>query len=144
MFWLLLLSSFLLLGESKQMTKGYQNNLFFTSHILFSISSKFQTMQSFASLQHCLLSVAFQSTHQILLLHFQGLLSVQERLLSFLVSLTFQSLSLFKSWYFATFSLSFSPTITSAGTAKSMIFFFHSFLSIKIMSGLLASFTLSL
>ena len=94
MFWLSLLSSFLLLGESKQMTKGYQNDLFFTSHILFSISSKFQTMQSFASLQHCLLSVAFQSTHQILLLHFQGLLSLQERLLSFLVSLTFQSLSL--------------------------------------------------
>ena len=52
-------------------------------------------------------------------------------------------ISLFKSWYFSTFSLSFSPTLTSAGTAMLMIIPFHSFLSITIMSGLLASITLS-
>ena len=38
--------------------------------IIFSISSQFPKMQSFASLQHYLLSVTFQSTYQILLWHF--------------------------------------------------------------------------
>ena len=60
--------------------------------------------------------------------------------------LSFHSLliSLFKSWYFSTFPLSFYPTFTSAGTAMSMIIPFCSFLSITIiMSGLLASITLS-
>ena len=51
-------------------------------------------MQSFASFQHRLLSIAFQYTHQVLLLHFQGLLSLQAQLLPFLVSTFFQSLSL--------------------------------------------------
>ena len=99
-------------------------------------------MQSFASLQHCLLSLAFQSTNQIILWHLQGLLSLQERLLPFWVSTIFQSLS-FKSWHFFIFSLSFSLTLTSAGTAISMINPFRSFLSIKILSGLLAPITLS-
>ena len=100
-------------------------------------------MQSFASLQHCLLSAAFQSTHQILLSHFQILLSLQARLLPSLVSTIFHSLSLFRSWYFSSFSVSFSPTLTSAGTAISMIIPFPYFLSIKIMSGLVSSITLS-
>ena len=51
-------------------------------------------MQSFALLQHCALSVAFQSTHQILLWHFQRFLLLQARLLPFLVPTIFQSLSL--------------------------------------------------
>ena len=38
--------------------------------IIFSIFSQFPKMQSFASLQHYLLSVTFQSTYQILLWHF--------------------------------------------------------------------------
>ena len=53
------------------------------------------------------------------------------------------SLSLFRSWYFSSFSVSFSPTLTSAGTAISMIIPFPYFLSIKIMSGLVSSITLS-
>ena len=52
-------------------------------------------------------------------------------------------ISLFQSWCFSTCSFSFSPTLTFAGTAVSMIILFRSFLSIKIMSGLLASITLS-
>ena len=38
--------------------------------------------------------------------------------------------SLFKSWYFSTFPLSVSPTLTSAATAMSMIIPFPSFLPI--------------
>ena len=51
--------------------------------------------------------------------------------------------SLFKSWYFSTFSFSFSSTLTSAGTAISIIIPFCSFLSITIRSGRLAYITLS-
>ena len=51
--------------------------------------------------------------------------------------------SLFKSWYFSTFSFSFSSTFTSAGTAISVIIPFCSFLSITIRSGRLASIRLS-
>ena len=64
----------------------------FTSPALSTISSHFTTMQSFASRQHCLLTLAFQSTHQIVLCHSQGLLSLQARLLLFWVSAIFQSL----------------------------------------------------
>ena len=120
------------------MTKGYQNDLFFTSPTLFSKSSQFPTMQSFALLQHCLLSAAFQSTHQILFWHFHGLLSLKARLLPFSVPTIFQSLSLSP----GTFLLSpflFPSALTSAGTAVSMIIPFRFFFSIKIMSGLLAS-----
>ena len=87
------------------------------SPALFSISLHFPTMHPFALRQHFLSSVAFQSIHEILLWHFQGLLSLQGRFLPFLVSI----ISLFKSWCFFTFSLSFSPTFTSAGTGISMI-----------------------
>ena len=52
-------------------------------------------------------------------------------------------ISFLQSWYFSTFSFSFSPSLTLAGTAVLMIILFRSFLSIKIMSGLLASITLS-
>ena len=52
-------------------------------------------------------------------------------------------ISLFKSWYFSTFSFSFSSTLTSAGTAISIIIPFCSFLSITIRSGRLASIRLS-
>ena len=48
-----------------------------------------------------------------------------------------------KSWYFSTFSFSFSSTLTSAGTAISIIIPFCSFLSITIRSGRLASIRLS-
>ena len=48
-------------------------------------------MQSFASLQHCLLSLAFQSTHQILFWHIRGLLWLQAQLLPFWVFTIFQS-----------------------------------------------------
>ena len=34
------------------------------------------------------------------------------------------AISVFKSWYFSTFSLSFSPTLTSAGTTTSMVISF--------------------
>ena len=50
-------------------------------------------------------------------------------------------MSLFQSSYFSTFFF-FYPTLTLAGTTVSMIILFRSFLSIKIMSGLLASITL--
>ena len=53
------------------------------------------------------------------------------------------AISLFKYWYFSTFPFSFSPTCTSAGTAISMINPLCSFLSTIIISGLLASITLS-
>ena len=43
---------------------------------------------------------------------------------------------LFKSWYFSTFSLSFSPTLASADTTISIILPFWSFLSITNMPGL--------
>ena len=52
-------------------------------------------------------------------------------------------ISLFNSWYFSTFSFSFSSTLTSAGTAISIIIPFCSFLSITIRSGRLASVRLS-
>ena len=71
--------------------------------------------------------------------HFQGLLSLQAQLLPLLVP----TISLFKSWYFTTFSLSFSPSLTSAGTTISVIISFRYFLPIKIISGLLASIRLS-
>ena len=61
---------------------------------------------------------------------------------SIILSLHNLPISPFKSWYFSTFSLSFSPTLTSAGTALLMIIPFYFFLSSKIMSGLLASITL--
>ena len=76
------------------MTKGYQSDLFFTSPKSLSISSQFPRMQLFASLQYCLLFVAFHSTHQILLWHFQELLSVLAWLLTFSVSRISQSFSL--------------------------------------------------
>ena len=50
---------------------------------------------------------------------------------------------LLKSWHFSSFSFSFSLNVTSAGTAISVIIPFCSFWSITIMSGLLASITLS-
>ena len=50
-------------------------------------------MQSCA-LQHCLLSLGFQSTNQIIFWHFQGLLLLQAQLLTFWVSTIFQFLSL--------------------------------------------------
>ena len=64
-------------------------------------------MQSFVSMQHCLLSLAFQSTHQILLWHFQGILSLH----STFNILSFHNLpiSLFKSWYFFHFLPFFFP-----------------------------------
>ena len=52
-------------------------------------------------------------------------------------------ISFFKSWYFSTFSFSFSSTLTSAGTAISIIIPFYSFLSITIRPGRLASIRLS-
>ena len=52
-------------------------------------------------------------------------------------------ISFFKSWYFYSFSLSFSSTLTSAGTAISIIIPVCSFLSIIIRSGRLASIRLS-
>ena len=52
-------------------------------------------------------------------------------------------ISFFKSWYFSTFSFSFFSTLTSAGTAISIIISFCSFLSITIRSGRLASIRLS-
>ena len=52
-------------------------------------------------------------------------------------------ISFFKSWYFSNFSVSFSSTLTSAGTAISVIIPFCSFLSITIRSGCLASIRLS-
>ena len=59
--------------------------------------------------------------------------------------LNFQNLliSFFKSWYFSTFSFCFSFTITSVGTAISIIIPFCSFLSIIISSGRLAFIRLS-
>ena len=54
------------------------------------------------------------------------------------------AISLFKSWYFSTFSIYFSPALTSAGTAVSIIFSFPSFLWITIMSVFLASIAFSL
>ena len=74
--------------------------------------------------------LAFQSTHQIFLWHFQRILSIETWFLPFWVS---------KSWYFSMFSLSFPPTLTSTGKAILMIIPFRSFLSIKIMSGFLSS-----
>ena len=65
-------------------------------------------------LQHCMLFLTFESTYQIILWRFLGLLSLQARLLPFWVSTIFQSL--YKSWYFSTFSF----TLTSAGAAISM------------------------
>ena len=50
---------------------------------------------------------------------------------------------LFRSRNFSIFSLSFFPSLTSAGAAISMIIHFHSSLSIENMYGLLASITLS-
>ena len=52
-------------------------------------------------------------------------------------------ISFFKSWYFSTFSFSLSSSLTSAGTAISIIIPFCSFLSITIRSGHLASIILS-
>ena len=52
-------------------------------------------------------------------------------------------MSLFQSSYFSTFFFSLYPTLTLVDTAVSMIIPFRSFLLIKIMSGLLASITLS-
>ena len=52
-------------------------------------------------------------------------------------------ISFFKSWYLCTFSFSFSSTLTSAGTAISIIIPFCSFLSITISSGHLAYIRLS-
>ena len=52
-------------------------------------------------------------------------------------------MSLFQSSYFSTFFFSLCPTLTLVDTAVSMIIPFRSFLSITIMSGLLASVTLS-
>ena len=52
-------------------------------------------------------------------------------------------ISLFKSWYFSTFSFSFSSTLTSAGTTISMIIPFCSFLSVTIRSGRLVPIRLS-
>ena len=52
-------------------------------------------------------------------------------------------ISFFKSWYFSTFSFSFSSTITSGGTAISIIIPFCSFLSITTGSGRLGSIRLS-
>ena len=59
--------------------------------------------------------------------------------------LSFHHLLIFfyKSWYFSTFSVSFCSTLTSAGTAISVIITFCSFLSITIRSGCLASIRLS-
>ena len=50
---------------------------------------------------------------------------------------------LFNSWYFSTFSFSFSSTLTSPGTAISIIIPLCSFLSITIRPGRLASIRLS-
>ena len=52
-------------------------------------------------------------------------------------------ISFFKSWYFSTFSFSFPSTLTSAGTAISIIIPFYYFLSITIRPGRLASIRLS-
>ena len=119
------------------MTKDELNDFFFTFPIFSSMSLQFLTMQSFASLQNCVSSLAYQ----ILLWHFQGLLSLQARLLLFWVSTI--PISLFKSWYFSTFSISFSPTFKEAGSALSVIIYFCYFLSITIMSGLFTSITFS-
>ena len=92
------------------------------------------TRQCFALLQHWVVSLAFQSTYQILCWCFQGFISLRVRLLPFWVSTVFQSLSLNPGI--------FPPSLTSAGTTMSMIIPFCSFLSITIMSGLLTSITL--
>ena len=87
-------------------------------------------------------SLAFQSIYQILLWHFQGLLSPQVRVLPFRFFTIFQIL--FSSpGSFPLSSFLFSTTLTSAATAISMIIPFCSFLSIAVMSGLLSSITLS-
>ena len=52
-------------------------------------------------------------------------------------------ISLFKFWYFSTFSFSFSSTLTSAGTVISIIIHFCPFLSITIRSCRVASIRLS-
>ena len=67
--------------------------IFFTFPTLPSLSSQFPTMQSFASLQQCMLSLAFQSIYPILLWHIQGFLLLQARILPFWVPLNLQSLS---------------------------------------------------
>lgn len=78
--------------------------------------------------------LAFQSTHEILWWHFQRLLGITTGTTSTILSFHNLPISLFKSWYFPLFSLSFSPTLTPAGTAISMIILFRSFLSITITS----------
>ena len=107
--------------------------------MLFSVFLQFPTRHSFALLQHCMLCLAFPSTYQILQKHFQGPLSLQGQFLNFHNLL----ISFFESWYVSTFSFSFSSTLTSAGTAISIIIPFCSFLSITIRSGRLASIRLS-
>ena len=42
------------------------------------------------------------------------------------------AISVFKSWYFSTFSLSFSPTLTSAGTTTSMVISFAPSCQLKL------------
>ena len=88
----------------------------------------------FALLQHWVVFLAFQSTHQILWWHFQRLLAITTGTTSTILSFHNHPISLFKSWYFPLFSLSFSPTLTPAGTAMSMIILFRSFLPITITS----------
>ena len=104
---------------------------------LLHISSTFLNILAvvlFALLQHWVVFLAFQSTHQILWWHFQRLLAITTGTTSTILSFHNLPISLFKSSYFPLFSLSFSPTVTPAGTAMSMIILFRSFLSITITS----------
>ena len=138
MFWLLLLPSFYLLGESQQTTKGRQNTLVFTFPIfcqyscssLFCITPRLHVMPSFPI--HLSNSAETLPRAPITTGTISAFLNFHNLLISF-----------FKSWYFYSFSLSFSSTLTSAGTAISIIIPVCSFLSIIIRSGRLASIRLS-
>ena len=109
--------------------------------MLFSVFLQFPTRHSFALLQHCILCLAFPSTYQILQKHFQGPYHCRD---NFYISqfpqssdLFFQILVLFHFFFL------FLSTVTSAGTAISIIIPFCSFLSITTRSGRLAFIRLS-
>ena len=129
MFWLLLLPSFLLLALLN-ISNTFLNTLvppnnavFFINPTMYVVPSfSFHLSNSFMTLPRAPITTGTTST----VLSFDKL-----------------SNSLFKSWYFSTFSLSFSSTLTSVNTAILMIIYFRSFLLIAIISGLLTSITLS-
>ena len=136
---MLLLPSFLLLGESWQNDQSLTDTLVFTFQILFSVFLQFPTRHSFALTLHVMpnfpinLSNAAETLPRVLIT--TGTISAFLNFHNLLISFS-------KSWYFSTFFF-FSSTLTSAGTAISVIIPFCSFLSITIRSGCLASIRLS-